>query len=223
MVFEAFAKIPRLNRDCTITEKIDGSNAQVYIVSNDEAEREAFVGPFIALSDDKQFRMYAGSRTRLITPEADNFGFAAWVKENATELFKLGPGRHFGEWWGGKIQRGYGIREKRFSLFNAHRWADRNFGDITYIGDGKVGAVPGPKQQFAPACCRVAPTLYVGPFGTDTVNKVMAELKEHGSHAQIGFMNPEGIVVYHAASRTQFKVTFDHDEISKGEAATLAA
>ena len=29
MEFEAFPKIGRMNRDCTITEKIDGTNAQL--------------------------------------------------------------------------------------------------------------------------------------------------------------------------------------------------
>jgi hypothetical protein len=29
--FEEFQKIPRLRRDCVITEKIDGTNAQIYI------------------------------------------------------------------------------------------------------------------------------------------------------------------------------------------------
>ena len=29
--FEAFDKIPRLKRGCVITEKIDGTNAQIYI------------------------------------------------------------------------------------------------------------------------------------------------------------------------------------------------
>lgn len=31
MTFEAFPKIPRLNRDITITEKIDGTNVAVVI------------------------------------------------------------------------------------------------------------------------------------------------------------------------------------------------
>ncbi len=64
--------------------------------------------------------MFIGSRTRWITAQDDNHGFARWVEGNKQELLKLGAGRHFGEWWGSGIQRGYGLQkgEKRFSLFN---------------------------------------------------------------------------------------------------------
>lgn len=100
--FVPFKKIPRLNRGCVITEKIDGTNAQIYITESNE--------------------IYAGSRNRWLTLENDNFGFARWVQDNKLELLKLGQGRHFGEWWGSGIQRRYGISEKRFSLFNTSRW-----------------------------------------------------------------------------------------------------
>ncbi|HLE80817.1 MAG TPA: RNA ligase family protein, partial [Dehalococcoidia bacterium] len=99
--FQEFGKIYRLSRDCIITEKIDGTNAQVVVLEDG--------------------RVLAGSRNRWITPEADNFGFARWVKEHEEELRSLGPGRHYGEWWGSGIQRGYGLKEKRFSLFNVSR------------------------------------------------------------------------------------------------------
>jgi len=102
--FVPFPKMPRLFRECTITEKIDGTNASVYI------------------TDDKQ--VFAGSRNRWITPEMDNFGFAKWVEENKEALLRLGSGTHFGEWWGSGIQRSYGFSngERFFSLFNVHRW-----------------------------------------------------------------------------------------------------
>jgi hypothetical protein len=91
MEFQAFDKIPRLRRGCVITEKIDGTNAQV------------------CFADDGQ--MLVGSRNRWITPDNDNYGFARWCVENETELRKLGPGRHFGEWWGAGIQRRYNVPE----------------------------------------------------------------------------------------------------------------
>jgi len=102
--FESFGKIARLTRECTITEKIDGTNACVFI------------------GEDGQF--LTGSRTRWITPEDDNFGFSKWAHDNKDELMRLGVGRHFGEWWGAGIQRKYGLTEKRFSLFNVSKWAD---------------------------------------------------------------------------------------------------
>ena len=73
--FQAFPKIHRLNREVIVTEKIDGTNALVWI-SDDSTEARA------------------GSRSRWITPEDDNFGFASWVRHNAEELRGLGPGYH---------------------------------------------------------------------------------------------------------------------------------
>jgi hypothetical protein len=102
--FEEFTKIPRLSRQCVITEKIDGTNACILVLEDG--------------------RLLAGSRTRWITPATDNFGFAKWVEQNAEELRKLGPGLHRGEWWGQGIQRRYGQDRKRFSLFNTFKWSD---------------------------------------------------------------------------------------------------
>lgn len=102
--FEKFASIPRLKRSCTITEKIDGTNAQILITESGEVR--------------------AGSRNRWVTPEDDNFGFATWVQEHRDALVaELGVGRHYGEWWGMGIQRRYGLTERRFSLFNTSRWS----------------------------------------------------------------------------------------------------
>ena len=95
--FMAFPSIKRLTRGCIITEKIDGTNAQVCI--------------------DVDGTVRAGSRNRWLTPGDDNFGFASWVKLHEDDLRQLGTGRHFGEWWGSGIQRRYGLAEKRFSLF----------------------------------------------------------------------------------------------------------
>jgi len=171
-LFEPFPKIARLFRDCTITEKIDGTNAQV-IVTEDGS-------------------VLAGSRTRLISTHADNHGFARWVAENEDDLKTLGVGRHFGEWWGSGIQRGYRLKEKRFSLFNVKRWS-----------------------EVRPACCHVVPTLYAGPFDTKIVRDVLHELKTYGSYASPGFMKPEGIIVWHDAARQFFKITCEKDEAPK--------
>lgn len=89
--FEAWPKIPRHAGKIVITEKLDGTNAQVFIPeSGDE--------------------IYAGSRTRWITPQQDNYHFAEWVQANRTELLKLGPGRHFGECCGSGIHGSRGHR-----------------------------------------------------------------------------------------------------------------
>jgi hypothetical protein len=155
--------------------------------------------------------MFAGSRTKWITPgkQTDNHGFAAWVKDNAEELFKLGPGQHFGEWWGGKIQRGYGLKEKRFSLFNTGRWAERD----------RAGAPLLEGQHEAPACCHVVPVLYSGPFSEQMIRSSLNDLQIRGSRAVSGFMNPEGIVIYHTAANISFKVTLEGDDKPKSLAA----
>lgn len=176
--FVPFAKIPRLSRECTITEKIDGTNASILI------------------SEDGEF--HTGSRTRWIIPGDDNMGFAKWAHENRDELMGLGAGLHFGEWWGLGIQRKYGQDRKRFSLFNTHKWCD---------------------ASVLPACCDVVPVLYQGPFNEPDIERVMNHLREDGSTAAPGFMNPEGIIIYHHALGGYFKKTLDKDEEWKGKVA----
>lgn len=184
MEFESFSKIARLSRECVVTEKIDGTNGQ------------------IAITDDG--RMYVGSRNQwILTPEggyqADPFGFARWALDNKDELIaKLGPGRHFGEWWGSGIQRGYGLQkgEKRFSLFNTSRWSD---------------------ESVRPSCCSVVPVLYEGMFETAIINQSLYELGKTGSQASPGFMRPEGVVIFHKASNTLFKKTIEKDEEPKSK------
>jgi hypothetical protein len=89
---------------CTITEKLDGTNACVAI--------------------DEAGNIWAQSRNRIITPEDDNHGFAKWVQDNKEDLLRMGHGHHFGEWVGPGIQRGYSDKVKRFFLFNSKRWLD---------------------------------------------------------------------------------------------------
>lgn len=185
-MFEAFPKLGRISKMAVVTEKIDGTNAQIHIVpiadldGNDES-------PVIATVDGHC--IYAGSRNRYLTIHDDNFGFANWVYQNREDLIKLGEGRHFGEWWGSGIgPRKYPIEGRRFSLFNTARWNDNN-----------------PNR---PSCCHVVPV--VGNYTLDTLDDAMLLLKEKGSFAVPGFMNPEGIVVYN--DRTLYKKTFEFDK-----------
>src|SRR6478609_1926046 len=139
--FQEFPKMPRLSREVIITEKIDGTNAQVLITPEGE--------------------IHAGSRTRWITPESDNFGFAAWVRDNREQLLQLGPGRHFGEWWGSGIQRRYGLSEKRWSLFNVQRWCLWNQEpEAIPTADPRITKM----QERLPQCCHLVPVLYRGQF-----------------------------------------------------------
>jgi hypothetical protein len=227
MQFLPFPKLARLNRDIVVTEKLDGTNAQVYIVDSmdpfSEENQLAVARRPVPDGFGRWELMFAGSRTRWITPEADNNGFAKWVKENAEELFELGAGQHFGEWWGGKIQRGYQVGlvppAKRFSLFNTGRWEDRHMDGLIYMGDGQVGSIPAEGKQWAPACCRVVPVLYQGPFDQLAIVNTLERLRSKGSVAAPGFMRPEGIVVFHTAANAMFKVTLENDDKPKSLAA----
>ena len=187
MDFVGFSKIPRYSRECIITEKIDGTNVQIFIAENSAP---------ITLGSGRVVPFLCGSRTRWIFPENDNHGFAKWAYENAAELLRLGPGRHFGEWWGQRINRNYGLKEKRFSLFNLKKWSD---------------------PEVRPACCGVVPILWTGAFETQYIEDTLWLLKDHGSSAVPGFMNPEGIVIFHTASGHLYKKTLENDVKGKGE------
>lgn len=172
--FRAWPKIARLNREVIVTEKIDGTNAAV-IVSDDGTE------------------VFAQSRKRLIEPGNDNFGFAHWVQAHRDELLTLGPGHHFGEWYGKGIQCGYGLDDKRFMLFNTSRW-----------------------EEGAPGCCEVASVLYQGPFVTEEINLAVEDLCAGGSVHVPGWDKPEGVVAFHVAANLCFKVLCENDEGWKG-------
>lgn len=206
--FVPFPKIARLSREMVVTEKIDGTNAQVLI----EAPGGDTPGQHLLATSPEGLRMFAGSRNRWITPAADNYGFARWVQEHATELFTLGVGRHFGEWWGAGIQRGYGVPDKRWSLFNVSRWC--------LAGEQpKLISAPGAPEKWQgvlPACVGLVPVLHTGPFSTLEVECTLARLRQEGSVAAPGFMRPEGVVVYHTAAGVCFKKTIEKDEVPKG-------
>lgn len=190
--FQEFPKMARLSREIVITEKIDGTNAQVFIGEDGS--------------------IMAGSRTRWITPQDDNFGFAAWVEANREGLALLGPGRHFGEWWGQGIQRKYGMLEKRFSLFNTSRWYPHGQEPrVIPTADPRIIKI----QEVLPQCCSLVPELYRGPFSELEILRCLVDLKNNGSVAAPGFMSPEGIVIYHVAAGIGFKKTIEKDEEPK--------
>lgn len=173
----------RLSREVVITEKIDGTSAQVYI--------------------DEAGQMFFGSRNRWLTPGNDNFGFASWGERNREELLKLGPGRHYGEFWGAGIQRRYDQPTKRFSLFNVQRWI---YSEADRTND---------KQEIKPLVCGIVPVLFRGLFTTADVDWALTTLTALGSKAAPGFSPAEGIVVFHIAAGVGFKKTIMHDESPK--------
>jgi hypothetical protein len=138
-----------------VTEKIDGTNGVIYI------------------PEDSSFVM-AGSRNRWVTPDDDNAGFAAWVAENEEDLMLLGPGFHYGEWWGKGIQRGYGMDRKVFSLFNPERY------------------------QSKPSCCDVVPVLFRGTLADYAIDSRNFRFGNSKAALKYGveYNRTEGTMVY---------------------------
>ena len=192
MEFQKFKKIPRWSRDIVVTEKIDGTNGLVYISPDMTIVR-------------------AGSRNKWIYPTGkknDNHGFANWVEEHRGELLSMGPGYHYGEWWGKGInRRDYPVDDKRWSVFNTTRW--------------KPGVPTKPdwegKTYELAICARVVPILYEGPNDDLAILDCLNSLRLMGSRACPGFMNPEGIVIFHTAGNVYFKKTLVDDDKPKGE------
>lgn len=179
--FHRMPKIPRYFRSIVVTEKLDGTNAAILI--NDEG-------------------VFGCSKNKILSPgkSTDNFGFAAWVESCKDDLKNaLGFGLHRGEFWGVGVNRGYGLIERRFSLFNTHKWT------LPYL-DGLL-----------PSGVHVTPTLYKGPHDQYWIIHCLDNLKTYGSYAAKGYMNPEGIVVFHEQSGHLYKITLENDELAKGQ------
>jgi hypothetical protein len=94
------------------------------------------------------------------------------------------------------------LEERRFALFNTSRWDN-------------------PEER--PSCCHVVPTIWRGNFSNIEVDALIEGLAAFGSHAVPGFMNPEGIVVFHTAGNVGFKKTIEKDEMPKSIATRKAA
>ncbi len=182
-----FKKFPKIERrsaaaliECHVTQKIHGTNAQLLITENGD--------------------LLAGSRSRWLSPEHDNYGFAAWAKANEDELVRmLGPGRHYGEWAGPGINSGEGLSHRMFVLFD---WWQR------------------PEERPIPAFVTTVPLLYCGMttvpllYCGNTVpdiDAIMRDLRVNGSKLVPGYMRPEGVVVTVNGVRTKF--TFEQEDV----------
>lgn len=182
MEFKVWPKIVRVEKRHVpiFTEKLDGTNACIVISFQDPDENTIASN----LTEVGLVSMWAQSRSRFITPDQDNYGFARWAANNATELFKLGEGHHFGEWWGLGIQRGYEQTRKRFSLFNTRRWGGHN--------------------PNTPTCVSVVPIIPV-----NTVEEAKEYLTRYGSLAAPGYTKIEGAVMYEPDTDTMYKIIMD--------------
>lgn len=203
MEFVKWRSIPRLSKErMTLTEKIDGSNAAIRIREWTIEDSVSGVLDTVEV-DGILYNIWVQSRTRFISPENDNFGFAQWVWTNRVELIRiLGVGEHYGEWWGSKIQRGYGLKgERRFSLFNAPRWVEF------------IKSEPG--STAVEGLCTV-PLLYAGPFSGEKITE-FRELLRLGSRAVDHQFDAEGLVVDLREAGARYKVLLENDDLHKWE------
>jgi len=172
--FKAWPKIERIKGApiVTITEKIDGTNSCVIIQD----------GKLVGVQ----------SRTRMIKPGDDNFGFAFWVYDNEEELSRiLGDGYHYGEWYGEGIQKNpHKITGRRFALFNVGRQYPEGF-DTTELP------------------VKTVPHLYTGPWYETVVENHMNAVR---FVAEDEGYEPEGIIVYWHQTRSYSKATFRSPE-----------
>lgn len=190
MEFQEWPKTYRLYRDIVVTEKLDGTNAAIHFTPGTEAGGGSVLS-YVASLAHGTYQVGAQSRNRLLTLDSDNAGFARWVDTNAASLFQdLGPGTHFGEWWGQGIRRRYGLDHKRFSLFNTAKWGE---------------------AEFQTPSLHVVPVLYQGVFDEWKILNAVDGLEDFGSAAAPGFMNPEGVCIFHTQSRQVLKYTLDGD------------
>lgn len=211
-VFQEWPHISRLDRPIVVTEKLDGTNGAICIVHLGPLSKDhdylndlftVVLKGFDPEKPDEPFNgedylVYAQSRTKIITrgKSTDNHGFAAWVADNASTLVDdLGPGTHFGEWWGSGIQRGYGMNAKNFSLFNTKRWSGVDF------------------TTPALSCVPVLGTFEY--FDRQGIWDCLTDLENNGSRAAPGFMDPEGVVVFHTQGNMMFKKTIKNDDRGK--------
>lgn len=115
----------------------------------------------------------AGSRNKWLSAEEDNQGFYKWIQARKQQILdNLPVGRYYGEFVGAGIQRTYNLKEKRFYFFDTR---------LNFV-EGDFYTVP-----------ILAETG--GGFPEFTVWNCEMILRDTGSHAVSGFMEPEGFVI----------------------------
>ena len=166
--FKAWGKITRgKGQVVTITEKLDGTNACIIIKE----------GKIIGVQ----------SRTRLITPEDDNYGFAKWVYTNQEQLELLGDGYHYGEWYGEGIQKNHHKKDSKYlALFNTFRFHEKN---------------PLPKGVNI----EIVPILFIGALENVNIDDIMVNLTQ-ASHIEEYIA--EGVIIYYHNTKAFEKYTF---------------
>ncbi|MFE1095862.1 RNA ligase family protein [Streptomyces smyrnaeus] len=206
--FPKFPKTTRVTKDVVLTEKIDGTNGLIYVQDANTEDARVMPGydSFVSTWHGDYF-IRAGSRNRWLKPgkESDNYGFASFVREHAEDLAGLRPGLHYGEWFGKGINRGYGLEEKRFALFNAGRFYDPK---APYTDPQTIDYGYG--ERPCPDSLTVVPVLAVTTFASVSryLDIVCDTMPGAFSFLNMDFARPEGVMVYDTATKVYKKCIF---------------
>jgi hypothetical protein len=199
--FKGWGSTTRENKNKTITEKLDGTNACVVIYNG---------------------KVTAQSRKRIVTPDDDNYGFAKWVDKNKEALLNtLGYGYHYGEWYGEGIQKNpLGIEGKRFALFHATKYTEGNGFELSRVegletvpllhhGQCNVWTIPNIIQDL-----EIYGTRVKGAKTTPMTTAIPGLLPEvvYNKAAKA-----EGIIVWNNETKTRTKILLENDAFHKFE------
>jgi hypothetical protein len=130
--FESFPKIPRLSRDVTVTEKIDGSNVQV-VIQRLPPEPPAFLHAVTqtVVYDNSCYAVFAGSRSRWVTlPAGSPTMRMSWSSSSARGAITTGGGASV---FSAAVSAAMHSMSARLSPGGAdgeHRWRTRTFAII---------------------------------------------------------------------------------------------
>lgn len=221
----AFPKIPRLIRECVVTEKLDGSNMCIHIghkpftvgetlflrgepveylgaISEDSAMVKKVVLDGIIEEDEVKLSMLT---SRTVDPDQFLIGSRnRWIDVKMDHYnFAKWCQDHKDELLGLGVGTHYG------------EWWGQGI-QKRYKTVGKTFSLFNTSRWGVdrPACCSVVPVLYQGLFNTVEIDTCVSLLRHHGSVACPG-SPAEGIIVYHVAANQYFKQTLVKDEEHK--------
>lgn len=221
--FKSWGSTPRFHKGLHITEKINGTNAGVSVqgFSKGEGKFDPVNGRFVE-GETMDYVVRAQSRKRLITPDSDNFGFAAWVWENAEGLANLlGFGYHYGEWYGEGIQKNpLAVQGRRWALFNTWHWGSKpNLERLQAANIPGLTLVPvlHDEQRDGPADYKTIPNLLVDLEWGSKADGYMTLPNAHKMDFHVE--GPEGIIVWQRETQQRYKILLREDDKHKWEQA----
>lgn len=224
--FKSWGSTPRFHKGLHITEKINGTNAGVSVQGFAKGLR------FLMESEDAKFvegvdcdyLVRAQSRKRIITPGNDNFGFAAWVWENAGALANLlGYGYHYGEWYGEGIQKNpLAVQGRKWALFNTWHWGrPENLEKLKAAGIPGLTTVPvlHDEQRDGPADYMTIPGIMESQSLYGSKAEGAALISEGFDWEDDRYAEPEGIIVWQRETAQRYKILLREDDKHKWEQA----